>query len=451
MNSEDLVYLYDCKKYNYVFEKFNPSKEYAELKNINMNLLSDKEIYDAVRSLFISMKFDEKNIGKKTWNPFKDFIKKGQTVLIKPNLVLHRNENKLGTTDSLITNFSIIRPIVDYVILALGNTGKIIVGDAPVQDCDFNELKKINNLEKNILSYKKIYKNIHFLDFRKNQNPDVECLLVNLGKESTLCEIQSDESKFAVTNYDLTMMHVHHNKDKHEYIIPKCVLESDVIINLPKPKTHKKAGITACMKNFVGINGNKECLPHHRIGCPIENGDEYRDYGIFPKMYSYFLKQSYKKNLIIDFFRKCSRVGLILTKKNIYKEGNWYGNETLPRTIVDLNKAITYSDKNGNIKQKPQRIIFSVCDMIISGEKEGPMAPIDKEVGYIVAGFNVINNDYIICKLMGFDPNKIKYISRFITNNNMPKCILANDGKTIKNIDKYKNRFTPASGWEGYL
>ena len=145
MNSEDLVYLYDCKKYNYVFEKFNPSKEYAELKNINMNLLSDKEIYDAVRSLFISMKFDEKNIGKKTWNPFKDFIKKGQTVLIKPNLVLHRNENKLGTTDSLITNFSIIRPIVDYVILALGNTGKIIVGDAPVQDCDFNELKKINN------------------------------------------------------------------------------------------------------------------------------------------------------------------------------------------------------------------------------------------------------------------------------------------------------------------
>jgi uncharacterized protein (DUF362 family) len=30
-------------------------------------------------------------------------------------------------------------------------------------------------------------------------------------------------------------------------------LQADVFINLPKPKTHKRAGITGAMKNLVGI------------------------------------------------------------------------------------------------------------------------------------------------------------------------------------------------------
>ena len=32
--------------------------------------------------------------------------------------------------------------------------------------------------------------------------------------------------------------------------------------SLPKLKTHKKAGITCALKNLIGINGNKEYLPH---------------------------------------------------------------------------------------------------------------------------------------------------------------------------------------------
>ena len=90
--------------------------------------------------------------------------------------------------------------------------------------------------------------------------------------------------------------------------------------------------------------------------------------------------------------------------------------------------------------------------MIISGEREGPMAPIDKQVGYIVAGFNVINNDYIICKLMGFDPHKIKYIDRYIDKSGeLPKCVFANTNTVIDDICKFEKKFTPASGWKGYL
>jgi hypothetical protein len=35
-------------------------------------------------------------------------------------------------------------------------------------------------------------------------------------------------------------------------LIAKDVLEADIIINLPKLKMHKKAGVTNALKNFVG-------------------------------------------------------------------------------------------------------------------------------------------------------------------------------------------------------
>ena len=58
-------------------------------------------------------------------------------------------------------------------------------------------------------------------------------------------------------------------------LVPLAVLEADVIVNLPKLKTHKKAGVTCALKNLIGINGNKEYLPHHRIGGHNLGGDCY--------------------------------------------------------------------------------------------------------------------------------------------------------------------------------
>ncbi|MFR5984215.1 MAG: DUF362 domain-containing protein [Bacilli bacterium] len=63
--------------------------------------------------------------------------------------------------------------------------------------------------------------------------------------------------KYAITNYNLKYMHSHHCQGKHEYLISKDILDADVIINVPKPKCHRKAGITASMKNFVGVNSKK--------------------------------------------------------------------------------------------------------------------------------------------------------------------------------------------------
>ena len=41
---------------------------------------------------------------------------------------------------------------------------------------------------------------------------------------------------------------------------------------------------------------------------------------------------------------------------------------------MDLNKILFYADKNGHIHDEIQRKTLNIGDMIISGEKEGPVA-----------------------------------------------------------------------------
>ena len=452
MNKETVYIKNTIDTYNN--KKFNPSLKYSELSNIDINIDSDERIYEDIRKLLKQMQLDKENIDTSKWNPFKDFIKKGDNVLIKPNLVMH--ENRVGTVNCMITNFSLIRPIIDYVILALEGTGSIIVGDAPVQDCDFEKLKKINNLEKNINEYMNIYSNIKLMDFRKNQNAEVECVTVKINEKSSFSELDNMEKEYSITNYDLKLMNAHHTGTTHEYIVPKDVLNADVIINMPKPKTHRKAGMTACMKNFVGINGNKECLPHHRTGGPNKNGDEFPENDFIKNIFSWLSKYTYKHNSIINFIRKC--VSFIMNKlgKGRFREGSWYGNDTIWRTILDLNKLIIYTDKNGILTDTPQRKIFNICDMIISGEKEGPLLPRDKKVGLVVAGFNQLNNDYVIAQIMGFDPKKIKYIENGyklkelkISANN--KFNVYDENGIVKDMKKYNKHFKATDGWKDYL
>ena len=96
---------------------------------------------------------------------------------------------------------------------------------------------------------------------------------IDLGLKSELSN--QDFSKFRVFDYDKDKMIKYHNETNHKYVISKIALEADTIINLPKLKVHKKAGITSSLKNFVGIIGSKDCLPHHRFGSIEEGGDEY--------------------------------------------------------------------------------------------------------------------------------------------------------------------------------
>ncbi len=459
---KDNVYIVNSEIYKYDNSNiFNPKSMYLE--GLDINIKSDSKIYESIRNLLIFMELDKENIGTSNWNPFKDFIKEGNKVVIKPNLVKHINGLKDTSTDCLITNFAIIRPIIDYTIKALNGTGEIIVGDAPVQECIFSEVIKLNGLEDAIKKYNESGYNVKLMDFRKNNNEDLECILVKLNENSSFIDIDAYADKYAITNYDLRKMKEHHCNGIHEYLFPKDVLEADVIINIPKPKTHRKAGMTACMKNFVGVNSKKEYLPHHRNGNIHDNGDEYPEKSTLKHLQSSVKNYTYKKSKLISLTNKSLLLFEKIFKKDRFIEGSWYGNDTIWRTIIDINKIILYANKTGMITNKKQRIIFNIADMIISGEKEGPLLPSPKKVGLIIAGFNQLNTDNIIAEIMGFDMEKIKYIKNgYMLNNHLisisnkfDSFLLDKDNNKIKldenEFIKLNKKFIPTDGWIDYL
>ena len=83
-------------------------------------------------------------------------------------------------------------------------------------------------------------------------------------------------ARFGVTDYSSANTNDHH-RGAHRYLVSNTVLSADVILNVPKLKTHMKTGMTGALKNFVGIVGSKDFLPHFRTGSPRAGGDEYPD------------------------------------------------------------------------------------------------------------------------------------------------------------------------------
>ena len=258
---------------------YSPSELYPEYPFSEKTLSHSKnDVYQMIRDGFIKMELDKEHIGFPEWNPLGEIIKPGDYVLLKPNMVLHENQIKENGTDCLITHPSVVRAVLDYVVKALGKTGHIVVGDASLQSCNFEKLIENHGYNSLIDFYKKQDIVVELCDFRlvKSQvkhgivdivekTDEDNCTVVELGK---LSEHQNEGyERLRVTNYNPDMMQHHHNEHKHEYMVATPILLADVIINLPKPKTHRKAGITGALKNLIGINGVK---PTNKT---IQNGE----------------------------------------------------------------------------------------------------------------------------------------------------------------------------------
>ena len=70
-------------------------------------------------------------------------IPRGARVLVKPNLVLHENEGPWGI-EPLVTHLSLIRAVVEGALRA--EPSEVLVGDAPLQGCDFDRLLSVTGL-----------------------------------------------------------------------------------------------------------------------------------------------------------------------------------------------------------------------------------------------------------------------------------------------------------------
>jgi hypothetical protein len=96
--------------------------------------------------------------------------------------------------------------------------------------------------------------------------------------------------------------------------------------------------------------------------------------------------------------------------QKVVRSGNWHGNDTCWRMVLDLNKCLFLRDGSGEQRRRPLRYL-AVVDGIIGGEGNGPMAPDAKPCGVIVAGTHPLAVDCVAATLMGFAWDRIRLLA----------------------------------------
>jgi uncharacterized protein (DUF362 family) len=429
------------------------------------------------------MEMDTEHFSTRNWNPLGTIIHPGQKVLIKPNLVRHIHLGG-GDYQAVVTHGSLVRCVLDYVALALRGQGEITVGDAPVQSADFDKIVERTGLREvcddvsqtwgmpvNLVDLRlwaiRLDEDHRIINGDSLKGDQAGYCSVNLGKRSLLTPLDEDCERFRVTSYDCSEMRKHHNPTTHEYLIPRTALDADVVINLPKLKTHRKVGLTAALKNVVGINGHKDWLPHHRCGSTCEGGDEYSEPSFLKRFQTTIAEkinqkpQSSLNSMRLLLARISNRLATTMAPDR-FLEGSWYGNDTLWRTVLDLNRLLIYADRNGRMAETPQRKCLTIVDAILAGDGEGPMEPDSRPCGMLIGGLNPVAVDAVLTTMIGFDYRKIPLIARGFEMTDWPLCDFAPDEIEVHSDDSRWNslkvgqpckdlRFRPPSGWLGHI
>jgi|HubBroStandDraft_1064217.scaffolds.fasta_scaffold00117_35 uncharacterized protein (DUF362 family) len=383
-------------------------------------------ISQALRRLADTMEWSSNN-NHDARGPFGNVIPPGARVLIKPNLVLHQNEGP-GGMDCLVTHFSLIRAATEAALQT--DAAEVLVGDAPIQGCNFDALVETTGLRawaQAQMARDPRFKGVR--DFRRtlgvlvhgvrvaaeDVQPEDRFTLFDLGRQSLLEPISEAGNRFRVAWYDPRLMAKTHHPGVHQYLVAKEVVEADIIINLPKLKTHRKAGITCALKNLIGINGNKEYLPHHRVGGSQSGGDCYPGNGVVKRTLEYLsdrqnLTSSYATGmmwrLLFAVFARTSRAQGDRTGT----DGSWSGNDTIWRTCLDLNRILLYGKTDATISDEIQRRVIHIADAVVAGQANGPLAPDPLDMGLMLGANNAAAMDWVGAHLLAYTPEKISLV-----------------------------------------
>jgi uncharacterized protein (DUF362 family) len=385
---------------------------------------SDEAIVDALTRAAHQLNWHDQERG-----PFGNPIRRGARVLIKPNLVLHENRSTFGLAP-LVTHASLIRAAARAALQA--GASEVLIGDAPLQGCDFDHLLRASGLDvwaAELQAREPRFKGIR--DFRRtvcefqhgvrvateNRQSESRFVLFDLAGDSLLEPVTGGRASFRVTCYDPRLLARTHAPGRHQYLVAREVIDADVIINLPKLKTHKKAGLTCALKNLIGINGNKEYLPHHRVGGADAGGDCYSGASPIKRAIEFIADQQNTaesltaarawRGLLVPLYQ-----ALRLTGEPPDTEGAWSGNDTIWRTCLDLNRILLYGCADATLRQTLQRRVIHIADGVIAGQGDGPLAPQPLELGALLAANNAAAMDYVGAFLLGYDPARIPLVDR---------------------------------------
>lgn len=534
--NEQLVALTKQESTTYPDAPFAPAERFPELHNTSVAFIETdpldptNQVYASVRNLFIQLKMDAEHIGTPEWKPFRDMIKPGQNAVLKANFV--KGNHPLGEigVQSMITHASIMRPVIDYLLLSTDGNCHITICDVALQSSVWEEIITGSGTKALVDFYASKGVTIDLLDLRREISHLNEQLVidgrdfadrdplgyaaVNLGKDSALMPIIHKYKRFMITDYGRGTVPEHHNPEKNEYCVAKTILNADLFINLPKLKSHRKTGLTCALKNLIGINGDKRWIAHHTERSKKLGGDEFPEY-VLRNWFEFRLFSFLKRNGKIGIWcasqiRKYHSLAYAMKDKLTGKgktkgpqpapeaaqpvaavdpeqvahtyhitydmflqrfpgasyeafkelnpvasrpmEGSWYGNDTLWRTVSDLNEVIFFADKSGVMQPTKQRNYFCIIDGIIGGEKEAPMEHTPRKSGVLLGGTHPLALDFVAAKIMGFDYTKIPILyqlfKRRLNFSEMTPESITVESNAAPDLNLH---FRPSRNWKGHI
>lgn len=474
---------------------FHPPTSYPEYPFDSGEIDQDNYVYDAVRQLFVLLGLDAENYGTREWNPLGAIIKPGDNVVLKPNLVVSDHPDGMRGIQASVVHGSLIRTFIDYTYIANRGQGRISVADSPIKEVDFARVLELTGTGPMVAHlndrHQLAIELVDFRDLQVTRNDDRVMVqgqrlagdplgyrVLDLGQRSMLTEIADHATRYRSTaaHYENAMVEAHNHRHNF-YSIPNRILEANALISLAKLKTHRKAGVTLSLKNMVGITNEKRWLPHHRVGSPAQGGDLFADSTRADVKFKELAKDmlithawgrwgaQYVGMPLFKLYRAAAKPLLdrMLGKGGmaLVEDGDWHGNDTVWRMVLDLNTLMFYSDRDGVLRDTPQRRYFSLIDGIIGGMEEGPLKPRPADAGLLVAGFNPVAVDTVCARSMGFDVARIPNIRRAAERDWLPLGQIAPaDIQIISNRERWQMifgaddpglAFTPSAGWRGHL
>src|ERR1700691_4693463 len=220
---------------------------------------------------------------------------KGKTILLKPNLVGLDPLGVMNTHPAVIaaTRESFLR----------SGAAQVLIGDGPALDRDTEAIIESVRLREYVGGLSDVFVDLNVDDVAR------------------------------------VALKTHASRLKELYL-PKTALGVDLLVSMPKLKTHHWAGVTLSLKNMFGI------VPGSCYGWP--------------------------KNVL-----------------------HWAG---IGRAILDINAAC--------------RPDFAIVDGIVGMEGDGPTQGTPKASGVRVFGNDPVAVDATCCRVMGFVPERVKYLRR---------------------------------------
>ena len=412
------------------------------------------------------------------------FVQPGDRVVLKPNWIKEHDERFPGPNqwNHVITHPAVIEAVARWTGKQLLGRGSITLCDAPQTDSSFDKIRQYCGLDALVNRLRTDFPSVEFslLDLRPEEWHAIDGVTVArtklpgdpCGNTHVRLDGASEfvgyhgQGRLYGASFDMAETNQKHAGARHEYLLCRTPMDADVFVNLPKLKTHKKVGITCALKNLVGINANKNWLPHHTEGTPDQGGDQFATATARARLeHSWmgaakrWLKDRPGMSRLFVPVKKAGRLFFGDTQQ-VVRSGNWHGNDTCWRMVLDLNKCLFFFDGSGQPRKKPLRYL-TVVDGIIGGEGNGPMSPDPKPCGLILAGTHPVAVDCVASTIIGFDWQKLRLLNnsfRLREPNFVP--FAADEIEVISNKPAWAGRlreiestfhFRPHFGWVGAI